>query len=69
MDRDRMPHLNMKYQLYGKETKDSPKDFSTVNGTGTWSRGPKPCMLDDDDDDDDDDEKVTKPSPEKIWEH
>jgi len=39
----------------GNEAKDEPpKDISTVNGTGKWSRGLKPCKLDDDDDDDDD---------------
>jgi hypothetical protein len=35
MDRDRLPHLIMKYQSCGKGSKGRPfKEFSTVNGTG-----------------------------------
>jgi len=41
---DRLPHLIMKYQPRGKETKDeSSKDFSTVNGTGTRHEAQNPA--------------------------
>ena len=36
IERDRLPHLIMKYQPCGNETKDDPlKSPSNVNGTGT----------------------------------
>ena len=39
MDRDRLPHLIMKYKNVGKEAKDDPlKDFQAVNGTGTGQK-------------------------------
>ena len=44
IDRDRLPHLIMKYQPCGKETKyNTSKDFSTVNGTGRGHEAQNPA--------------------------
>ena len=43
-DRDRLTHLIVKYQPFGKEAKDDPsKDFSTVSGIGTGHEDQQPA--------------------------
>jgi hypothetical protein len=53
MDKDRLPHLIMKYQPCGKEAKEDPSKDRNM------SRGLKPCNSYDDDDDDDGDDYGT----------